>query len=148
MLLSASTAILEVDVVAVVPISSMVVASMVVHWVVMLDVSSKLTGSSPGIPSIGGVARLLLSAGVELSIPILPVAVLHLLVFPLQDEGLIYQLLVVVEVGYNQLNAQLIIESFHELFLLGRIIGHISRCITGEHAEFIDILSYRAIPLA
>ena len=50
MLLSASTAILEVVVVAVVPISSMVVASMVAQWVVMLDVSSKLTGSSPGIP--------------------------------------------------------------------------------------------------
>ena len=49
-LLSASTAILEVAVVAVVPISSMVVASMVVHRVVMLNVSSKLTGSSPGIP--------------------------------------------------------------------------------------------------
>ena len=45
MLLSASTAILEVVVVAVVPISSMVV-----HWVVMLNMSTKLTGSSPGIP--------------------------------------------------------------------------------------------------
>ena len=43
-------AILEVVVVAVVPISSMVVASMVMHWEVMLDVSSKLSGSSPGIP--------------------------------------------------------------------------------------------------
>ena len=50
MMLCAGTTILEVVVVAVVPISSMVVASMVVHWVVMLDVSSKLTGSSPGIP--------------------------------------------------------------------------------------------------
>ena len=49
MTLSANTAILEVAIVAVVPISSMVVAPMVVHWVVMLDVSSKLTGPSPGI---------------------------------------------------------------------------------------------------
>ena len=148
MLLSASTAILEVVVVAVVPISSMVVASMVVHRVVMLNVSSKLTGSSPGIPWIRGVARLLLSAGVELSNPILSLAVLHLLMFPLQDEDLINQLLVVVEGGYHQLNAQLIIQSFQELFLLGRIIGHISRCITGKHAEIINVLGHSAIPLA
>ncbi len=50
MMLSASTTILEVVVVAVIPISSMVVASMVVHRVVMLNMSTKLTGSSPGIP--------------------------------------------------------------------------------------------------
>jgi len=49
-MLSASTAILEVAVVAVVPISSMVVASMVVHWMVMLECPPNLPDPVPVFP--------------------------------------------------------------------------------------------------
>ena len=83
----ASIARLEVVVVvAIIPISSMVTSSMGV-----MGMSSR----------VWGIAGLLLSSGVVLSLAIFPLAAINLLLLAFKYGGLVYQLLVVVEGSHH-----------------------------------------------
>ena len=93
---------------------------MVVTSMVMLKRSSRVWGKT----------RLLLSSRIVLPFSILPLAIVNLLLLPLNHESSIYQLLVVVEGCHHQLHAQLIIQSFQELLLLSYICSNVIWSIT------------------
>jgi hypothetical protein len=117
----ASIARLEVAIVlTIIPIPSMVMSSMIMSSMGVMGVSSR----------VWGIAGLLLSSGVVLPLAILPLAAVNLLLLAFKDDGLVYQLLVVVEGSHHQLHSQLIIQSFEKLLLLCGISGHIIWGIT------------------
>ena len=77
----ASIARLEVVVVvAIVPIPSMVMSSMIMSSMGVMGVSSR----------VWGIAGLLLSSGVVLPLIILPLAAINLLLLSFKDDGLVY----------------------------------------------------------
>jgi hypothetical protein len=117
-----SIAILMAAVVGtIVAVSSMVIPSM-----------SMSSMGVMGVPSmVMSVTGLLLSSKTILSLCILPFAALDLLLLSLQDEGLLYQLLVVAVSSNHQLLAQIIVETLQKLLLLGCIISHIFGSIPG-----------------
>ena len=85
--------------VAIIPIQSMVMSSMIVSSMGVMVMSSR----------VWGIAGLLLSSGVVLSLAIFPLAAFNLLLLAFKYSGLVYQLLVVVECCHHQLYAHLIV---------------------------------------
>ena len=101
--------------VAIVPIPSMVMSSMIVSSMGVMVMSSR----------VWGIVGLLLSSGVVLSLAIFPLAAFNLLLLAFKYGGLVYQLLLVGECCNHQLHAHLIIQPFHKFLLLRGICGHI-----------------------
>ena len=79
---------------------------------------------------------------------VLPLTILHLLVFACKNGSLINQLLIVRKCCHSQLNSQLIVQSLQKLLLLGYIGGHVLWGVTGQLTELINILRYRVSSLA
>ena len=77
--------------VAIVPIPSMVMSSMIVSSMGVMVISSR----------VWGIAGLLLSSKVVLSLAIFPLAAFNLLLLAFKYSGLVYQLLVVVEGSHH-----------------------------------------------
>ena len=77
--------------VAIVPIPSMVMSSMIMSSMGVMGMSSR----------VWGIAGLLLSSGVVLSLAIFPLAAINLLLLAFKYGGLVYQLLVVVEGSHH-----------------------------------------------
>ena len=77
--------------VAIVPIPSMVMSSMIMSSMGVMGMPSR----------VWGITRLLLSSGVVLPLAILPLAAINLLLLAFKYGGLVYQLLVVVEGSHH-----------------------------------------------
>ena len=77
-----------------------------------------------------GITGLLLGSKVKLPLPLLPLAILNLLLLSFNHERSIYQLLVVVKGCHHQLHAHLIIQSFQKLLLLSCIRSNVIWGIT------------------
>ena len=77
--------------VAIVPIPSMVMSSMIMSSMGVMGMSSR----------VWGIAGLLLSFRVVLSLAMFPLAAINLLLLGFKYGGLVYQLLVVVEGSHH-----------------------------------------------